>query len=276
MLLATSFASPLAAEPAKALFGVAGVPSAGPPVVHGGAARGCLAGARALPLEGPGWQVLRPQRNRYWAHPDVLAFVERLGTAALREGWPALLIGDLSQPRGGPMTYGHRSHQSGVDVDIWLRRPERALAPAELADPRPVSMVAPDRRRVSAAWTESHAAVISAAASDAAVDRIFVNAAIKSALCRATEGEDRAWLRRVRPWWGHDSHMHVRLACPAGQLGCVAQAPVPPGDGCDDTLAWWLSDEALNPAPSSTPPAPRPELMLADLPAACRDVLTAP
>jgi murein endopeptidase len=29
-----------------------------------------------------------------------------------------LLIGDMSQPRDGPMLYGHSSHQIGLDVDI--------------------------------------------------------------------------------------------------------------------------------------------------------------
>jgi penicillin-insensitive murein endopeptidase len=262
-----------AARPAKQLFADMAEPSAGAPAVHGGAARGCLAGARALPLSGPGWQVLRPQRNRYWAHPETLAFVERLGAVALDLGWPALLVGDLSQPRGGPMAYGHASHQSGIDADIWLRRPSRLWRDDELAEPVAISMVAPSRRAVSADWTAGHAALLRAAASDPAVDRIFINAAIKAELCRLAPAGDRAWLRRLRPWWGHDSHFHVRLACPAGETGCVAQAPVPPGDGCDDTLAWWLSDEVLNPPPAP-PRAPKPDLTMADLPLACQAVLT--
>ncbi len=76
----------------------------------------------------------------------------------------------------------------------------------------------------------------------------------------------------MRPWWGHDAHMHVRLACPEGAGACVDQAPPPPGDGCDETLAWWFTDEALNPKP---PEKPAPELTLADLPPACR-ALVAP
>jgi penicillin-insensitive murein endopeptidase len=61
--------------------------------------------------------------------------------------------------------------------------------------------------------------------------------------------------------------MHVRLTCPDGEAGCVAQAPPPPGNGCGDQLAWWFTDEALHPEPPAEPPA---EITLAELPAACR------
>jgi penicillin-insensitive murein endopeptidase len=108
------------------------------------------------------------------------------------------------------------------------------------------------------------------------VDRVFVNAAIKAELCRNPPPGDRGWLRRIRPWWGHDSHFHVRLACPVGQSGCTPQAPLPPGEGCDESLAWWFSDEALNPPPPKTPPPPKRDLTLADLPAACARVLNGP
>jgi penicillin-insensitive murein endopeptidase len=137
-------------------------------------------------------------------------------------------------------------------------------------------MVTGDRITTSRDWTAAQAGLMRAAAADPAVDRIFVNAAIKAALCRGATTADRPWLRRIRPWWGHDSHFHVRLVCPVGDAACEPQAPLPPGDGCDETLAWWLSDEALNPPPSPTPPRPRPPLTMADLPAACAAVLSAP
>lgn len=266
---------PLRAEPAKALFSAVRTPAAGAPAVHGTTSAGCIGGAVALPREGPGWQVLRPARNRNWGHPTLIDFVQRLGETGQAIGWPAFLVGDMSQPRGGPMPSGHASHQSGIDADIWFRRPDRRLSAAELADPWAESMVAADRVSVSRAFSPGHAALLRAAATDPAVDRIFVNAAIKAELCRRTPPAERGWLRRLRPWWGHDSHFHVRLACPGGQAGCVAQAPLPEGDGCDATLDWWLSDEALNPKPPETPPKPKPPLMLADLPAACAAVLGA-
>jgi penicillin-insensitive murein endopeptidase len=274
---ALALAQGAAAEPAKRAFGAAEGPAAGPPAVHGGAAAGCIAGAVALPESGAGWQAVRLSRNRFWTHPDTAAFVGRLGAAALALGWPGVLVGDLSQPRGGPMTSGHVSHQNGLDVDVWLRRPDRAdFTRAEREGMSSETMVAPDRLRVTRAFGDAHAALIRAAAADPAVDRVLVNAAIKAELCRRAPAKDRAWLGKVRPFWNHDGHMHVRLSCPAGDDGCRAQAPVPPGDGCDATLDWWFSDEALNPPPPKVPPKPRPDLTLADLPPACARVLSAP
>jgi penicillin-insensitive murein endopeptidase len=273
-LLAALVAVAAAAEPVKDRFGAVDGPADGAPAAIGGYARGCLAGGVALPETGPSWQAMRLGRNRNWGHPKLVAFVKRLGDKARAAGWPGVYVGDMSQPRGGPMTSGHASHQIGLDVDIWLLRPDRLdLSKGARERLSSVSMVAPDRVGVTDAWTPAHAAVIRAAALDPEVARIFVNAAIKGALCRSTPATDRDWLGKVRPWWGHDSHFHVRLHCAAGSPDCAAQEPVPPGDGCDASLAWWFSDEALNPPPSATPPEPRPELTLADLPPACARVL---
>ena len=265
-------AGPVGAQPASSAFGAADAPTAGRTVSHGGYSAGCLAGARPLPETGPGWQAMRLSRNRNWGHPELIAFIERLSRAVRDAGWAGLYVGDISQPRGGPMTSGHRSHQIGLDADIWLRPPRRLdLSVAEREEIGSPSLVATSRLEVNAGWTDTHARVLEAAARDRSVARIFVNAAIKRRLCETRDEADAEWMRKVRPWWGHDSHFHVRLHCPDGE-GCVEQAPPPTGDGCDPTLEWWFTDEALNPSPPD--PADRPpELTLADLPGACRAVL---
>jgi len=272
-----SAAADAAAQPARALFGAASRPAPSAPAPIGGYAAGCLAGARPLPESGPGWQAMRLSRNRTWGHPEAVAFVARLGAQAQQLGWPRLLIGDISQPRGGPMPMGHASHQIGLDIDIWLTRPgAQPYSRAARETLSAVNQVAADRRGVADSFTPGHAALLRAAAQDKAVARIFVNAAIKAALCDAAPAQDRAWLGKIRPWWGHDHHFHVRLACPADAAACAPQPPPPPGDGCDATLDWWFSAEALNPAPPTTPVKPKPPLMLADLPPACAAVLAAP
>ena len=78
-------------------------------------------------------------------------------------------------------------------------------------------------------WTPAHAALIKTAAEDPLVQRIFVNPAIKRALCR-DPGHDRAWMSKVRAYWGHDYHFHVRLRCPADSPDCKPQDPVQAGD----------------------------------------------
>lgn len=270
-LLSLPLAAPAAAQPAKELFGAKPTPADMATAPYGSYAVGCLAGGARLPETGPTWQAMRLSRNRNWGHPDIVAFVGRLGAQAQRIGWPGIYVGDISQPRGGPMRSGHRSHQIGLDADIWLLRPDgRTLGDAEREAMGSPSVVAGDRRSVNGHWTPGHHDLLKAAAQDTSVARIFVNPAIKRELCNSEPPGDRRWLAKIRPWWGHDSHFHVRLHCPAGAAGCVEQDPVPPGDGCDASLAWWFTDEALNPKPGG----PRRELTMADLPPACSAVLS--
>ena len=266
-----------AKTPAKELFGRKPKPAALPARVIGAYWKGCLAGGVALPINGPTWQVMRLSRNRNWGHPDLIAYMERLGARAKAAGWPGLLVGDMAQPRGGPMITGHASHQVGLDADIWLTpMPNRELTRQERAEMSAIQMVAADRRDVDPkVWTHGQMAVIKAAAEDPRVERVFVNPAIKKALCREA-GSDRAWLSKVRPIAGHDYHFHVRISCPQGNHDCVVQDPVPHGDGCGKPVEEAL-EKLLRPVPPPKHPIkPKPPLVMADLPAACRQVLSAP
>jgi penicillin-insensitive murein DD-endopeptidase len=240
-------------------------------------AHGCLAGAVALPINGPTWQVMRLSRNRNWGHPKLVAFLERLAEKAKKFGWNGLLVGDMSQPRGGPMLTGHASHQVGLDADIWLTpMPDRKLSPEEREFMSATMVVRDDRLDVDPnVWTHAHTDVIRAAAEDSEVERIFVNAAIKKALCREA-GSDRGWLAKVRAWWGHDYHFHVRMYCPADSPQCEPQPQPQFGEGCGHDLDYWFTSGVLHPAPPTEPPKPKPGLTMAALPAACRQVLMAP
>ncbi len=262
--------------PAKQLFGRQTAPADLATRTIGFYSRGCLSGGVALPVNGPDWQVMRVSRNRYWGNPALIAFLEHFAKKVPRVShWPGILVGDMSQPRGGPMLFGHASHQIGLDVDIWLKpMPPRQLSRREREDMLSTNVVRDDGLDVNpAVWTKDDVAVIRAAAQDPEVQRIFVNAAIKKALCRDARG-DRSWLAKVRPFYGHNYHFHVRLLCPKGEKACQGQAPAPAGEGCDRTsLAYWFSPGVLHPQPKHW--KPRPALTLADLPAPCRAVLTA-
>lgn len=262
-----------AEPPAKELFGAITAPAPLRSAPIGSYAKGCLAGGATLPPDGPAWQAMRISRNRTWGHPALLAFIERLAIAAQADGWPGLLVGDMAQPRGGPMRTGHASHQIGLDVDLWLTpMPDHRLSGEERETISAVSMLADGTRTVDPArFTDLHLALIRRAALDAGVARIFVHPAIKQAMCQRV-GDDSAWLRKVRPWWGHDTHFHVRLSCPADEPLCQEQEAPPPGNGCGDELAWWLGEEPWRPEPPGPPRAP---LRLADLPAECAAVLRA-
>jgi penicillin-insensitive murein DD-endopeptidase len=133
-------------------------------------------------------------------------------------------------------------------------------------------VVAPDLLDVDPeVWTHRHTELIRTAAQDPAVTRILVNAAIKKALCREA-GADRAWLFKVRPWYGHAEHFHVQIACPAGSAECKPQPPPRPSDGCGHELDFWFKESTLH----APPPKLKPPLTLAGLPPACRRIVKAP
>jgi penicillin-insensitive murein endopeptidase len=260
--------------PAKELFGRRDKPALLQARSIGGYARGCVAGAAAIPVDGDTWQVMRLSRNRNWGHPQLINFLQRFASRVPAiNGWPGLLVGDISQPRGGPMITGHASHQIGLDADVWLTpMPDRRLSRAEREEMSATNVVRGDWLDIDpSVWTPQHTALIRAAASERSVARIFVNPAIKKALCREA-GQDRAWLTKVRPMFGHNYHFHIRLACPAGEAGCSDQDPPPGGDGCGAELAQWFTPQMLHPKPGK----PRPPLTMAQLPSECRRVLVAP
>jgi len=265
-------------NPAKELFGRKSAAAEMQARSIGFYTRGCLAGGVALPINGKSWQVMRLSRNRNWGHPEMIAYMERLASKVPKvSNWPGLLVGDMAQPRGGPMLTGHASHQVGLDADIWLTpMPKTPLSREEREEMSATMVVAPDRKDVDPkVWTPGHFAVIKAAAEDPKVERIFVNAAIKKALCREA-GKDRAFLHKVRPWWGHDYHFHVRIGCQPGSPECKGQDPAGETEGCGHDLDYWFKDSVLHPPPPKEPPKPKPPLTMADLPPGCRQVLVAP
>jgi len=170
-----------------------------------------------------------------------------LGAAIKKERLGLILVGDLAQPRGGPTLTGHRSHQTGLDVDLSYGFPDWALRRRfTRAEREKVSFpVVVDLTvgKLSPLWQARIVGLLQAAAVDPAVDRIFVNPVIKRELCeRAKPGS--AWQRKLRPWWGHHDHFHVRLRCPPGSDECQAQDPLGNDDGCGPGLRWWFSADA--------------------------------
>lgn len=263
---------------AKGQFGGKRRASVQDPAPIGSYAKGCVAGAQQLAETGPTWQAMRLSRNRNWGHPELVDMVQKLSRkAAEQPGWAGLYVGDMSQPRGGPMLTGHRSHQIGLDADIWML-PARNLTLSS-AERENISSISTRRSAgafTNSNWTRAHHEIIKAAASDKRTARIFVFPGAKVQMCKDEKG-DRAWLNKIRPWYGHHYHFHVRLKCPRGTRGCVDQAAPPPGDGCADAQQW--VDNILNPPPpqprdpNAPAPKPRRELRVGDLPQQCAGVL---
>ncbi|AWJ90546.1 penicillin-insensitive murein endopeptidase [Azospirillum baldaniorum] len=232
----------------------------------GGYANGCIRGAQTLPPEGLGYQAVNLSRNRNHGHPDTIAFVQELARRAQAERLGRLAIGDISKLYGGRMESGHASHQIGLDVDVWfdLDQPPLVREARERTD-FPTMVNRQTQRVLPERFGPRQARLLQLAATSPKVARVFVNPAIKLALCQSEQG-DRSWLNAVRPWGGHDSHFHVRMNCPAGSTACVPQAPIPPGDGCGQELLSWFE-------PPKEAPVPRPPKAIPEPPAACLEVL---
>ncbi|MEE9313365.1 MAG: penicillin-insensitive murein endopeptidase [Rhizobiaceae bacterium] len=284
------------AEPiAKKLFGAKRLPAVMKPAVHGFYSKGCVQGAVAIPTDGPTWQAMRLHRNRRWGHPDLVKMVVKLSQDGRKVGWNGLLVGDISQPRGGPMLTGHASHQLGLDADVWLTpMPNRRLSRKERKNLSATSMLRYAKNKRGKRYldqnhlnrkvfTRAHFGIIKTAASYKNVQRVLVHPTIKKELCRLEKG-NRKWLHKVRPYWGHHYHMHIRLHCPPGSPNCRPQARPKASDGCGAELKYW--HRVLNPPkPKPRKPGapkrkakkrkPKPQIRMANLPRACRVVLNA-
>jgi penicillin-insensitive murein endopeptidase len=241
-------------------------PGGGPARAIGETHNGCIAGAATLPTEGEGYVVMHLERRRYFGHPTLVDAITTLGRRAA-DGIGLLHVGDLSMARGGPMPFGHKSHQTGLDADVWFDLDPTLHTRADRfrSNVGAYSLLASAAKGLNyRLWSRQHVQVLKAVAGIPTVDRVFVNAHIKKELCR-TAGADRAWLRKIRPWYHHDDHFHMRLTCPPDSPACIRQAPLPAGDGCDASLDWWFE-----PHPPGVKKAEEPKPAL---PGACRAVL---
>ena len=259
--------------PAKDLFGRVTTPAPMAARTLGYYTHGCLAGGTALPVTGETWQVMRLSRNRNWGHPNLIKFLERFASKVPAVGWPGLLVGDMSQPRGGPMYTGHWSHQVGLDADIWFTpMPDHVLTTQEREEMFATNIVADNWLDINPkVWSQKYIDLLKTAAKDPEVERVLVNPAIKKALCRDVKG-DRSWLHKMRPVLGHNYHFHVRIRCPKDSPDCKSQTPPPNDEGCShQALDWWFTKKMLDDQAGGK----RKPLLMSALPPACRKVLLA-
>jgi len=208
---------------------------------------GCIRNSAALSTNGEGFQVIRSGRGRYYGNPEMIEYIESLSKKANKELNTMLLIADISQQTGGPILDDHSSHQIGLDADILLwQHPiakQRTLTITEREHMHPQSVLTDDEMAVDEfKWDEIHGEILKIAASDTRVDRIFINPVIKRKLCTEYPGE--LWLGKLRPWYGHEGHFHVRLKCPQGNSLCESQKPIEiSGDGCGSDLSSWFKPD---------------------------------
>ncbi|MCS3454242.1 penicillin-insensitive murein endopeptidase [Aeromonas rivuli] len=220
------------------------------PEAIGGYAGGCLKNGMALPLTGPGYQVIRTKRLRYYGHPELIQYLEGLASQTKMAGLPDLYIADLAMARGGPFSSGHRSHQTGLDADIWFRMANKPISRWEQDAPKEWALIdEPSYRTLPGRFGPQQMTLLRLAAQSPDVTRIFINPVLKAEVCKRAPSEP--WVQKLRPWVGHYSHFHVRLRCPIGSPDCLPQAPIPPGNGCGAELSSWIKDKPQLPKTST-------------------------
>ena len=257
--------------PAKELFGRKLTPFPGPPRPIGSYADGCLAGAVPLPISGPSWQVMRLSRNRNWGTPRLVSFIERLGDNAKKAGWNGLLVGDMSQPRGGPMITGHSSHQIGLDVDIWFTpMPDHVLTREEREFDGAVSVVASDLTDVDAKVWIRPTWPSCAPPRRTRWSRAFSSTRRSKRRCaarpdRTAIGWRRCGRGRVTPAFSRPHRLPGRQSAMQPNRRAGRRR-------CGRALDFWFKIDAA-PGAAELPPKP---LTLAGLPAACKQIVSAP
>ena len=164
---------------------------------HGLHYSGSLDAGTQLPVQGPGWVTWNPVEDSVPNAPHRLYGNERTirktlsviaAYRAANPRAPLVVVGDISFRRGGPME-AHRSHQNGLDVDVYYPRRDGALR-----EPRTTRQI--DRRL----------------AQDL-VDR-FVAAGARMVFVGYST-DLRGPKDVVIPYPNHENHMHVRFPPPA-------------------------------------------------------------
>jgi len=229
--------------------------------VYGYYDEGCMDGGIPMTPDSPDdWQCMHPERHRCYGTPDMKSFLEYLSQKNGKLG-----VGDVAQAAGGALIGGHASHETGLDADIRyeILPKGKTLTNEELTNHEAVTVGVhqvnglPDHpslesHMVNGAWNQKLSHLLQTAAEYPGVDRIFVTTPLKLELCREFHslGSYPSWLAKLHPWYGHDDHFHVRLACPPSSPDCKKQKPLPvdPTDptkvGCaGENLKYWTNSD---------------------------------
>ena len=204
---------------------------------------GCITNAHRLDISTKYYQVAHPKKQRYYGDETMIRFIERYSKKVYKNGIGSVLVGDVSTKYGGKLNTGHASHQIGLDADIefYLDR----IDPKQLDQPHANILVNKGKQTTNSLFTKKYYDLIMFAAMDPMVERIFVGPAIKVKMCEMTTDPNmHKYLHKIRPWFGHTEHFHVRLQCPIHAPDCEKQQAIPEmhtiEEEKEEALSWFL------------------------------------
>lgn len=198
-------------------------------------------------------QKLFISRKKLFATEELLELIDE-ASLFLKTNFKSaepLALGDLAAVNGGKAAR-HASHQNGLDADIvYLKVNEK---PQDSNNPEWAENFVTKNGVSKNFHTARNFELLKYLASKDNVERIFVDTLIKKELCMFVNITENAktlsnleFLRKLRPANLHQTHFHVRIACPKTDLNCISQAAPPAGSGCSAVDLQIMDELSFNP-----------------------------
>lgn len=171
------------------------------------------------------FEVVAPDRKKHFATYEMAEMITRVGEQLNRQYTKKLYVSNISAINGGKLR-PHASHQNGLDVDLGY--------PSDVATLKFPLVV---RMSTGEYFSKNYSIEKTFnlfkymfSQKDILVDRIFVDAKIKKALCDfaiaknefQTEAKDvvRSMFQNLQHVRGHGDHFHLRIKCSKYDPGC--------------------------------------------------------
>jgi murein endopeptidase len=145
-----------------------------------------------LPPSGPGF-IRGHEKSRSYGLPETIQALQEIAAAwqGADPRRPPIVIGDVSPHGGSVLEFKpHKSHRIGLDIDIRLMRGDGREGPVRYQD-----------------------AAYSRTLTQELVNRIINNSILPVRLIFFNDPELKSKI--VRPFPGHDNHLHVRFCAPS-------------------------------------------------------------
>lgn len=191
----------------------------------GGYSSGCLKGSSQLPVNGVGFETVNRHRRRYYGHPLLISSIQNWGHVMESQWQSRIIVGDISQPVGGPSTKGHKSHQIGLDADLRFylieKKSESEVFPVwdnennietpSLVEYKKIVEAGKTKYTVEFLekyWNQKTIELLTLVGQEPKIERILMNAPIKKFLCMRLVQKNNQLLKTEQEKKDFEKFMH--------------------------------------------------------------------